>query len=97
LIDDSTAKDEQVLDKLLLTGEDNDDGELRLGAIVAGVLLLIQAWQRQKSVEVITANSTAYSVTFPADPIEGGDCFPSCCTGGAPATSTSSLLHHFPN
>ena len=92
---DPKVRDELVLDKLLLTEKTTTVAEMGLGSIVGGVLLLLQAWQRQKSAEVITANSTAYSVTFPADPIEGGDCFPSCCTGGAPATRTGVLVDRF--
>ena len=75
--------------------KDYDDGELRPGAMLAGVLLLLQTSKRQKSAETVTTNSMTYSVTSPVDSNGGSDCSPCSRTGGAPATSTSSLLCRF--
>ena len=64
-------------------------------AIVDGVLMFLQTWRWQESAETVTTNSMTYSVMSPVDPNGGGDCSPCSRTGGAPATSTSSLLCRF--
>ena len=77
--------------------EDDDDGELRLGAMLAGVLLLLQTSKRKNSADTVTTNSMAYSATSSAASNDGSDCSPCSRTGGAPAMITGVLVQRFQN